>query len=116
MTREHQAASVGASSELFVAADLLRQNREVYRALAPNSSCDLAVLHDKQVVRIEVRTGHRAESRDLPTCQWTDYDRNKGVDVLAVVVQHPTAIFYLDPRTGLTPSKMKEFVWGSSFV
>lgn len=105
------ATCLGASSEMFVAADLLRQQREVYRAIAPNSSCDIGVLHGDRLLRIEVRTGHRAESRPTPTCKWTDYDRHKGADILAIVVQNPPTVFYLDPRTGPTPSKMQEFLW-----
>jgi len=37
-------STVGAMAELCVAADLLRHGFEVFRAVSPHSTCDLAVL------------------------------------------------------------------------
>ena len=51
--------TVGALSELLAAAELMRQGYEVFRALSPSCSCDLAVLLEKRLLRVAVRTGHR---------------------------------------------------------
>lgn len=48
--------TTGAISELIVAADLLRRGYEVFRALSPSCSCDLAVLRNGQLLRVEVRS------------------------------------------------------------
>lgn len=52
-------ATVGAISELIIAADLLRQGFEVFRALSPSCSCDLAILYKSKLIRVEVRTARR---------------------------------------------------------
>lgn len=52
--------TTGAVSELRVAADLLERGYEVFRAVSPSCSCDLAVLKDGKLVRVEVRTGYES--------------------------------------------------------
>lgn len=49
-------ATTGAISELRVSVDLLSKGYNVFRALSPNGPCDLAVLRDDKLLRIEVRT------------------------------------------------------------
>lgn len=49
----------GAISELAVCLDLMQRGAEVFRAVSPSSSCDLAVLFREKLVRVEVRTGTR---------------------------------------------------------
>lgn len=51
--------TVGAIGEMVVCADLLRKGYEVFRAVAGSASCDLAVLKNGKLVRVEVTTGHR---------------------------------------------------------
>ena len=53
------AGTVGAIGELIVAADLLRRGFEVFRALSPNCSCDLAILRDGRLLKVEVTTSYR---------------------------------------------------------
>jgi len=48
--------TMGAVSELRVAADLLLRGYEVFRSVSPSASCDLAVLRNGRLLRIEVRT------------------------------------------------------------
>lgn len=48
--------TVGAIGELRVSVDLLAKGHEVFRALSPSCSCDLAILKDGKLLRIEVRT------------------------------------------------------------
>ena len=47
----------GTISELRIAVDLLQKGYEVFRALSPSCSCDLAILKDGKLLRIESRTG-----------------------------------------------------------
>ena len=49
--------SVGAIGELRVAADLLSRNLAVFRSLSPACCCDLVVLKDGTLFRVEVTTG-----------------------------------------------------------
>lgn len=50
--------TTGAISELRVAADLLTKGYEVFRAVSAHCSCDLAILRDGKLIRVEVRTGY----------------------------------------------------------
>ena len=47
--------TVGALAELMVAVDLMRRGYEVFRALSPSASCDLAILGTSGLRRVEVR-------------------------------------------------------------
>src|SRR5208337_2252007 len=51
-------ATIGAVSELEVAADLMRREFEVFRALSPAASCDLIAIREGRILRIEVRTAY----------------------------------------------------------
>ena len=48
--------TTGAISELRVAVDLLARDYNVFRALSPSCPCDLAILKDGKLLRVEVRT------------------------------------------------------------
>lgn len=50
--------TTGTISELRVCVDLLARGYEVFRAVSANCSCDLAVLKDGALLRIEVRTAY----------------------------------------------------------
>ena len=52
------AGTVGAISEYRAVSDLLQKGFEVFRAVSPCCSCDLAILKNGILLRIEVRTGH----------------------------------------------------------
>ena len=51
-------ATTGAISELRVSVDLLAKGYDVFRALSPSCTCDLAIIKDGKLFRIEVRTTH----------------------------------------------------------
>ena len=55
----------GTISELLIAADLLRRGFDVFRAVSQSCSCDLAVLRDGKLYRIEVKTATRSISGHL---------------------------------------------------
>jgi len=44
----------GALNEFIVIVDLLKKGYEVFRAVSQDSSCDLAILKDKKLLRVEV--------------------------------------------------------------
>src|SRR6267378_5697869 len=74
-------ATVGTIGELNVGADLLRKGYEVFRALSPACSCDLAVLKAGKLLRVEVTTGYRTKSGRL-----AGPAKKHPHDVLALVV------------------------------
>lgn len=49
-------ATTGTVSELRVCVDLLSKGYEVFRAVSPSCSCDLAILRDGRLLRVEVKT------------------------------------------------------------
>src|SRR5262245_42807567 len=55
-------STVGTLAELEVAVDLLRRGYEVFRALSPSCSCDLAVLREGRLLRVEVRTAYYSKA------------------------------------------------------
>lgn len=81
-------ATRGAVSELRVAVDLLERGYEVFRALSPSCSCcDIAILKDGKLLRVECRTGSYLKSgKHYHTTQ------NIRADVLAVIL--PDKIIY----------------------
>lgn len=59
--------TVEAISELRVSVDLLAKGYEVFRALSPSCSCDLTVMKNGELLRIEVRTAYRGKSNNIIT-------------------------------------------------
>lgn len=97
--------SVGAASELRVAVDLLMRGHSVFRALSPSSPCDLAVLCQGQLLRVEVRT-----KAQTPAGSVYKEAAVSGLrcDVLAVVINkgQQAEIRYLKPA-----DQTQEFVF-----
>ena len=58
-------ATTGTISELRAAANLLSKGYDVFRSLSPNCPCDLAILKDGKLLRIEVRTSYKSASGKL---------------------------------------------------
>lgn len=88
--------TTGAVSELVASVDLLRKGYEVFRALSPSCSCDLAILKDHQLLRIEVRTGKRSATGKI-----TYPPDRANADHFAVVVGTEVHYFPVlpDPHT-----------------
>lgn len=84
LTKEATAANIGAIAEMIVAVDLMNRGNYVFRAINPNSPCDLVSIgRDGRVSRIEVKTGEVGHRGDVQQCPKI---RNVGsFDVLAVV-------------------------------
>jgi hypothetical protein len=86
---------VGAISELLVCADLLKKGYEVFRAVSQHCSCDLAILKDKALVRVEVRTAFMNGKGELNYAK----PKPEKSDVLALVLKDGN-IFYR-PELGI---------------
>ena len=79
--------TVGTLSELMVSTDLLIKGYEVFRAVSPACSCDLAVLKNHELKTIQVRTGYLDRKGQVKASK-------KGIhDVIAIVV-HGDKIYY----------------------
>lgn len=79
-------ATVGTISELRVATDLLLKGYEVFRALSPSCSCDLAILKDSKLLKVEVKTGSYYRYDDSGIKLKTSIKRNPvRHDILAIV-------------------------------
>jgi len=74
-------ATTGAISELIVSVNLLQKGYEVYRALSPACSCDLAIFRKGTLLQIEVRTGYRNKLNGK-----IETKRRHTADILAIVV------------------------------
>lgn len=85
--------TVGAANELRVAADLMFKGYEVFRALSPQASCDLAILKNGKLLRVEVRSGRPSRNRKSPF--WPK-DKRPGLSDVWVVVL-PDQIIYNPP-------------------
>lgn len=77
------ASDVGALAELVVSADLLKRGFHVFRAVSPAASCDLLVMRDGQIWRVEVKTAQRSTDGSLTYDKPRDRAR---FDVLALMV------------------------------
>lgn len=86
--------TVGTISELTVIIDLLSKGCEVFRSVTPHSPCDLAVLKDGTLRKVEVKTGHHSPSGQViyPSLR----ESQKGADLLAVVIDGQ--VFYKSLR------------------
>lgn len=85
--------TVGTMSELSVALDLMRSGYEVFRAMSPSTSCDLAVLKNGRLLRIEVRTGskNREAGRVYYSKSKKDHGRQDHFAIVhnGVIAYHP---------------------------
>ena len=85
------AGTTGAISELRVAVDLLAKGYHAFRALSPSCPCDLAILKDNQLLKVEVRTTYLSTS-GKPYKNRDKRDDSNSIDVYAWVL--PDKIIY----------------------
>lgn len=93
--------TIGAISELIISTDLLRRGFEVFRALSPNCSCDLAILHKSKLIRVEVRTASRSSNGKL-TFSFHEGEGHRH-DLLALVADNGSTIEYRPSLPELFP-------------
>jgi len=84
--------TVGAIHELLVCADLLRRGAMVFRAMSPSCACDLALLHQQKLFRIEVTTAYKKANGGKSFAA----HNSKNYDILALVF-HSGEIEYIPP-------------------
>ena len=73
----------GALNELRICVDLLEKGFEVFRSVSPSCSCDLAILKDKKLIRVEVTSGWvNPQGKLLRNKSKKESDKN---DILATV-------------------------------
>lgn len=92
--RGKTSATTGAISELRVAVDLLAKGYDVFRALSPSCPCDLAILKDGKLVKMEVRTSFISVS-GKPYKTIDHRDDTNNIDIYAWVL--PDRIIYEPP-------------------
>lgn len=82
--------TVGAISELMIAADLMSRGYQVFRCLSPHSFCDLVAFKGDECRKIEVRSGIYNEKRQLrfPT-------DSQGAEEFGVYVPEDKSVHYL---------------------
>jgi hypothetical protein len=86
----------GARSELCATCDLMSKGYEVFRALSPSSSCDLVIIKNGGMRRVEVRTAIVGRAPDEISFSTTAKDRGRQ-DIFAGVVGDQ--VFYFDAIT-----------------
>lgn len=78
-------STIGAMHEMLVCADLLGKGYEVFKSISPHSSCDIAIIKDGNLLRVEVTTGQILSSSGKVCRPHKDFSR---FDVLAVVLRN----------------------------
>lgn len=76
-------ATVGTIAEFRVAVDLLIKGYHVFRAMSPSCPCDIAILKEDKLLRLEVKTGYRTGRGTFYKTSTFDPDKH---DVLAIVL------------------------------
>ena len=82
--------NVGAIAELIVCADLLYRGYAVFHSVSQSASCDLIIMKNGKMQRVEVTTGYRCKSGKLqyPPHKESNYDilciiiKNKNEDII----------------------------------
>jgi hypothetical protein len=81
---------IGAIRELKVAVDLTSKGWEVYRAMSPDSPCDLLIMRGATLLRVEVTGGRITTKGDLSHPHQKQADR---YDVLACFLPGEVLIY-----------------------
>ncbi len=87
--------TIGAISELIVAADLMKNGFEVYRALSPSSDCDLIAIKGEEIRKYEVRSGryYRLSNGKIKI---TKSEQQKKGKLMAILTHSDGLIHYID--------------------
>jgi len=86
--------SVGAASEMLVAADLLLKGYHVFRSMSPACPCDLAILKGNKMLRVEVTTAYRTPSGRIQSSKTAAVKSSERHDILAYVIRTTQEIIY----------------------
>ena len=80
--RNVNTSHIGTLGELLVSVDMMRRGYQVFRALSPGSSCDMLVLKNNEVLRVEVTKGSR-HTKDQTKLWWPKHAPER-YDIIAV--------------------------------
>lgn len=90
----------GTIAELAVCQDLLSKGLQVFRAVAPDASCDILAFNDKGMWRIESKCARYEECKTEPgvyrLCFGLKREKNPSADVLALF--SPQGVSYFSHR------------------
>lgn len=92
---KNPSGTTGAIAELIVCADLLKRGFEVFRSVSPSCSCDLAIMKDKKLVRVEVTTGYVTAGGKITHPKQPQHFHK--FDLLAVYVTALGTVNYVPP-------------------
>jgi hypothetical protein len=92
VTRHLPTGTVGAMAELLAATDLLMKGFEVFRAVSPSASCDLAILKEGKLLKVEVRTGYKRPNGKFWVCATGIHDILAIVDIESHQVVYDPAL------------------------
>lgn len=90
-------ATVGAIGKMQVCADLLSKGYEVFRAVSASCSCDIAILKDGKMLRIEARTGYRSKASGKLLYPKKSHDGGRSEH--HAIILGPNEIVYLPELT-----------------
>lgn len=84
--------TAGAISEILVSADLMAKGYAVFRALSMSCFCDIISIKDKNIYRIEVRTGYISGSGTVSF----DHNTHGEIDLFGVYVPRKKECYYFN--------------------
>lgn len=91
----------GAINELLICCDLMKRGYHVFRAVSPDTSCDIAIVKGNTLFRVEVTTGHILSSGGKVFYPQKDSSK---FDILAVCVSNGTIMYFPDIETIINQS------------
>ncbi len=89
-TKELGTTKVGAIQEMLVCADLIKKGYDVFRAICSSCPCDIIILKNNQLLRVEVTTGYITSANGYVKIPTKDYSK---FDILAIVLGNSEIIY-----------------------
>ena len=86
-------ATIGSMSEMEVAINLMKKGYCVFRALSPAAFCDLIVVKDLEIIRIEARTGYVGKNNQLTFTK----EMHGKIDLFGVYFPKADSVKYYKP-------------------
>ncbi len=81
--RDIHRTTLGAINEYRVCVDLLMKGYEIFKSITPNCSCDLIMLKDNKIKRIEVTSGYRVNGKI-----YANKHNKSKYDIMVIVVNN----------------------------
>lgn len=90
--------TVGAISEMMVAADLMRKGYSVFRALSQSCFCDLVAFKNGKTLNVEVKTGYKHTVTGRINFPPT---KNKAVHLYGIYERNENKVYFFDLKLKL---------------